>query len=122
MSLVEALHARAAMARVEAPWPTMGPCRSGGEGERERQARLGWLQEGVPWGGAAGARGARGCSVRFARDGLLPACCAVREEEEEEREKKKKRKEKKKEKNMKKFLNLKNYVEKNKRQFMKIYA
>jgi hypothetical protein len=80
----------------------MGAHRRGREGDGEREARLGGLQEaGVPWGGAAGARAACGCSVRSARGGLQPACCAIREEEEEEREKIKKRKEKKKEKEKK---------------------
>jgi hypothetical protein len=66
----------------------------------------------VPWGGAAGASAACGCSVRSAHGGLLPACCAVREEEEEEREKIKKRKEKKKEKKKKmwNFFKLVNFL------------
>jgi hypothetical protein len=99
------------MAGVEASWPAMGAHRRGREGDGEREARLGGCRRGVPWGGAAGARAARGCSVQSARGGLLPVCCAVREEEEGEREKKKKWKEKKKEKKKKSrnFCKLENF-------------
>jgi hypothetical protein len=102
------------------PWGLAGE-KGGGRGEGGA-ARV--ATGGVPWGGAAGTQGTHGCSVQFAREGLLSACCVVREEEEEEREKKKKRKEKKKEKKEKcgNFSKLENFGEKNKRQFIKVYA
>jgi hypothetical protein len=46
MTLVRALHGRAAMAGVGAPWPVMGElAREGREGEGERE-RWAWLGEG----------------------------------------------------------------------------
>jgi hypothetical protein len=80
------------------PWGLAG---EEGRGKGRGRHGKGGCRRGAPWGGAAGAKGTRGCSVRFAREGLLSACCVVREEEEEEREKKKKRKEKKKKKKKK---------------------
>jgi hypothetical protein len=109
MTLGRALHGRAAMAGVGAPWAGHkgSPQRKGkGEMERERERERG-RRCGAPWGGRGGmGRGARLASYSLpvaAARSLLVVRAAVREgeEEKEEREKKRKgrkRKEKKKKK------------------------
>jgi hypothetical protein len=60
-TLVRALHGRAAMTRVGAPWPVMGELAGEGregEGEGERWAWLGGSRGAVGGGGLS-----RGCSV-----------------------------------------------------------
>jgi hypothetical protein len=54
-ALVEALHGRAAMTGVRAPWPTMGSSH-----ERERRGVGAWNAGSEEEGGAMGRRGAGG--------------------------------------------------------------
>jgi hypothetical protein len=101
MSLCEALHGRAAMAGVGAPWPAMGVLteegREGGAA-RGRHGEVGRHGEGC-YGGVVG--GTMGLQPLF---GLLLYMRRKEEGEEKRREeKKKKRKEKKREKNMEIF-------------------
>jgi hypothetical protein len=101
MSLCEALHGRAAMAGVGAPWPAMGVLteegREGGAA-RGRHGEVGRHGEGC-YGGVVG--GTMGLQPLF----RLLLYMRRKEEGEEKRreEKKKKRKEKKREKNMEIF-------------------
>jgi hypothetical protein len=84
MALVRAL-------RGGQPWPAKGssPERKGRREERGRGEGAGW--------GLVGELGVRPCcSVRYARERLMPMCRSVRaEDEKEERETKKKRKDNK---------------------------
>jgi hypothetical protein len=63
MSLCEALHGRAAMARVEAPWPAMGSSLERNDKGKGR----GGAAVGEPWGGGGLHEGRHGDS----------ACCSV---------------------------------------------
>jgi hypothetical protein len=92
MSLCEALHGSAAMARVKAPWPSHGELAGeGGEGrggERSRGARLG-----APWGGVARSNSLLVAALRvfcFLREKKTTGRREEREEKEEEKEKKEK--------------------------------
>jgi hypothetical protein len=102
MSLCEALHARVAMAGVEAPWPVMGSSPEKGrrgKGKRRRGAYLG-----AAWGGGGLQGGTKGTPLS-ARGCCCSACSlfhAEREVEGKNREKEKK-KEKGKKKRRKKF-------------------
>jgi hypothetical protein len=87
MTLLRALHGRAAMTGVGAPWPIMGElAREGREGEGEGRGGRGW-------GGTRGAIGGGlgpGCSV-LSHDCLLYVREeSMKDEGEEKREKRKK--------------------------------
>jgi hypothetical protein len=97
MTMGRALHGRAAMAGVGAPWPAMGSSSERGkrgkeEGSRGRRCVAPWGGKGVMGRGAELA--SRGLTVAIARSLLVVNAVvrAVREGEEEKEEREKKRK------------------------------
>jgi hypothetical protein len=87
MSLCEAVHGTAAMARVGAPWPAMRSSPERGKRRKEEGER--GCRCGAPWGGGGLQEGGHGGS----------ACCSgllgsVRERRREGKDKKEKRKKK----------------------------
>jgi hypothetical protein len=113
-----ALHGRAALSGVGAPWDGHGELR--GEGEEGEGGGGEGVQLGAAWGGGAPWEGWYGGAVggTMGLQPLLGLLLYVRrkEEGEEKGRKEKEGKEKrKKEKNMENFPNLKIFVEKNKR-------
>jgi hypothetical protein len=103
-SLCEALHGRAAMARVGAPWPAMGVLLGEGREEEEEGEGVGQLG-GSPWGQLEGRRAA--ARWRWAAPLYVVPYCAwgrKQEEGEEKRREEKRKEEGKKEKKRKEFF------------------
>jgi hypothetical protein len=115
MALVRALHGRAAMDRVGAPWPVLGssPRREEREEGKEEGGRSWGRCHGRAWGGASPTARAVALLV------LLCTCSVVllvREESREGERRREERKERKKErKKWENFLNLKILRKKNKK-------
>jgi hypothetical protein len=115
MTLVRALHGRAAMAGDGAPWPAMGEL--AGEGRKGEGQGHGYGEEEGMEGRQGAARGAQSPAhawLILCGPGCVRDCC-VRKKEREERKRKERKREKEKKRKNEKLLNLEILGEKNKR-------